>query len=76
MSRKPYYKNVNTGNYGVIEGISFSTTPRVPSNGYLSLKLFQAVNGMVELGLAEEQVLPENLVEVSREEVQRAILGF
>ena len=45
-------------------------------NAYLSFRLFEAVGGMVEQSSAEERVLAIDLVEVSPEEVQKALLGF
>ncbi|MBD2440220.1 hypothetical protein [Nostoc sp. FACHB-110] len=62
---KPFYKNKLTGNYGVLEGV-------VP----LTLRLVNAVGGMIELSHQHENVAAENLVEVSSEEVQKALLGF
>ncbi|MCZ8064593.1 MAG: hypothetical protein ACK5QJ_18795 [Microcystis sp.] len=68
---KPFYKNNLTGNYGVLEG-------QVVSNqaSYLRLRLVNAVGGMIELSHHHENVKPENLVQVSPEEVQKALLGF
>jgi hypothetical protein len=75
MGRKPYYKNIRTGNYGSLEGSTISITGGQP-NAYLSLRLCKAVNGIVELSSVEERVLDSDLVEVSQEEVQKALLGF
>ena len=68
---KPFYKNKLTGNYGVLEG-------QVSSNqsSYLQLKLVNAVGGMIELSHQHENVTAENLVQVSPQEVQKALLGF
>ncbi|MBN3925307.1 MAG: hypothetical protein HWQ37_19705 [Nostoc sp. NMS4] len=75
MGRKPYYKNIKTGNYGHLEVDTVSITESQP-NAYLSLKLFEAVGGMVEQSSAKERVLGVDLVEVSPEEVQKALLDF
>ncbi|MEH1858926.1 MAG: hypothetical protein V7L21_13170 [Nostoc sp.] len=75
MGHKPYYKNIKTGNYGVLEGGTVSMT-KGQHNAYLSFRLFEAVGGMVEQSSAEERVLAIDLVEVSPEEVQKALLGF
>ncbi|MBD2726315.1 hypothetical protein H6G96_08235 [Nostoc sp. FACHB-892] len=48
---KPFYKNKLTGNYGVLEGV-------VP----LTLRLVNAVGGMIELSHQHENVTAENLV--------------
>jgi hypothetical protein len=68
MGRKPYYKNIKTGNYGLLEGDQH--------NAYLSLRLFKAVGGMVEQSSVEERVLAVDLVEVSPKEVEKALLSF
>ncbi len=67
---KQYYKNKLTGNYGVIEGKEFSN-----QSSYLQLRLLKAVDGMVELSHQHENVRTENLVQVSRAEVQKALVG-
>ncbi|MCM0591639.1 MAG: hypothetical protein KA716_16020 [Gloeotrichia echinulata DEX184] len=69
--RKPFYKNKLTDNYGVIEGQVFSS-----QSSYLQLRLVNAVGGMIELSHQHENVTAENLVEVSSEEVQKALVGF
>lgn len=69
--RKPFYKNKLTGNYGVLEGPVWSN----PSF-YLQLRLVSAVDRMIELSHQYEDVTTENLVQVSPEEVQKALLGF
>jgi len=69
--RKPYYKNKLTGNYGVLEGQVFSN-----HSSYLQLRLVNAVGGMIELSRQHENVTTENLVQVSPEEVEKALLGF
>ncbi len=74
MASKPYYKNVRTGNYGILEERTFSVTPG-QSNEYLSLKLVEVVGGMIELSSTEEKVLLSDLSEVSPEDVQKALLG-
>jgi len=77
MGRKPYYKNIRTGNYGVLEGGQFTITGgQGQPDAYLSRRLLEAAGGMVELSSAEERVLARDLVEVSPEEVQKALLGF
>jgi hypothetical protein len=68
---KLYYRNQLTGNYGVLEGQVFSS-----QSSYLKLRLLNAVDGMIDLSHQYENVTAENLVEVSREEVQRVLLGF
>jgi hypothetical protein len=69
--RKPFYKIKGTNDYGVLE-------VRVWSNhsSYRQLRLVNAVGGMIELSHQYEDVTTENLVEVSPEEVQKALLGF
>jgi Uncharacterized conserved protein len=69
---KPLYRNELTGNYGVLEGQVFSS-----QSSYHQLKLLEFVDGMIELSDDQyENVKAENLVQVSREEVQRALRGF
>jgi hypothetical protein len=68
---KPYYKNKLTDNYGVLEGQVWSN-----QSSYLQLRLVSAVDGEIELSYQYEDVTTENLVEVSSEEVQKALLGF
>ncbi|MEG4226716.1 hypothetical protein QUA35_12355 [Microcoleus sp. N9_B2] len=68
---KPYYKNKLTDNYGVLEGLVWSN-----QSSYLQLRLVSAVDGEIELSYQYEDVTTENLVEVSSEEVQKALLGF
>ena len=68
---KPFYKNKFTGNYGVLERQVFSN-----QSSYLQLRLVSAVDGEIELSYQYEDVTIENLVEVSPEEVQKALLGF
>ena len=68
---KPFYKNNLTGNYGVLEGQVFSN-----QSSYLQLRIVNALGGMIELIYQHENVKPENLVEVSPEEIQKALLGF
>ncbi|MEH2368683.1 MAG: hypothetical protein V7K75_19595 [Nostoc sp.] len=75
MGRKPYYKNIKTGKYGHLEVGTVSITGG-QANAYLSLRLLEALGGMVELSFVEERVLAGDLVEVSPEEVQKALLGF
>ncbi len=69
--RKPFYKNKLTGNYGVLEREVLSN-----QSSYLQLRLVSAVGGMIELSHQYEDVTTENLVQVSPEEVQKALLGF
>ena len=69
---KPFYKNKLTGNYGVLEELVLSNQ----SSYYLQLRLVSAVGGMIELSHQYEDVTNENLVQVSPEEVQKALLGF
>ncbi|MDZ8257604.1 hypothetical protein [Nostoc sp. ChiQUE01b] len=68
---KPFYKNKLTGNYGVLEEQVVSS-----QSSYLQLRLVNAVGGMIELSHQQENVTAENLVQVSPEEVQKALLGF
>lgn len=68
---KPLYRNELTGNYGVLEGQVFSSR-----FSYRQLKLVEVVDGMIESSDQIENVTTENLVQVSREEVERALLGF
>ncbi|MEH2135710.1 hypothetical protein [Nostoc sp.] len=68
---KPFYKNKLAGSYGVLEGQVFSS-----QSSFLQLRLVNAVGGMVELSHQHENVTTENLVQVSPEEVQKALLGF
>lgn len=72
MGRKPYYKNIKTGNYGLIERFTL-TSIEGQHNEYLSLRLFEAAGGMVELSSVEERVLSQDLVEVSPEDVEKAL---
>ena len=65
---KPFYKNKLTGNYGVIEGQVLSN-----QSSSLQLRLVSAVGGMIELSHQHENVTTENLVQVSPEEVQKAL---
>ena len=65
---KPFYKNKLTGNYGVIEGQVLSN-----QSSSLQLRLVSAVGGMIELRHQHENVTTENLVQVSPEEVQKAL---
>ncbi|MBX9256582.1 hypothetical protein H1Q63_22100 [Desmonostoc muscorum CCALA 125] len=71
---KPYYKNIKTGNYGCLEAYTVDTRGG-QSNAYRSVRLLIAVDGGVELSSVEERVLDEDLVEVSPQEVQEALLG-
>lgn len=73
---KRFYKNKRTGNYGVLERQVFSTTTGIGSNAAYRLRLLIAIGGMVELSSMEESVTGEDLVEVSQNEVQRALLGL
>jgi hypothetical protein len=68
---KPFYKIKGTNDYGVLEGPVWSN----PSF-YLQLRLVSAVGGEIQLSYQYKSVTTENLVEVSREEVQKALLGF
>ena len=65
---KPYYKNKLTNNYGVLEGQVLSN-----ESSYLQLRLVSAVGEMIELSHQYEDVTTENLVQVSREEVLKAL---
>ena len=65
---KPFYKNKLTGNYGVIEGQVWSN-----QSSYLELRLVSDVGGMIELSHQHENVTTENLVQVSPEEVLKAL---
>jgi hypothetical protein len=73
---KRFYKNKRTGSYGVLEGQVFSATTGIGSYAAYRLRLLIAVGGMVELSCMEESVTGEDLVEVSQNEVQRALLGL
>ncbi len=68
---KPFYKIKGTNDYGVLEGPVWQN----PSF-YLQLRLVSAVGGEIQLSYQYKSVTTENLVEVSREEVQKALLGF
>ncbi|MBD1826389.1 hypothetical protein QUB37_20625 [Microcoleus sp. AT3-A2] len=68
---KPFYKIKGTNDYGVLEGPVWSN----PSF-YRQLRLVNAVGGMIELSHQYKPVTTENLVQVSPEEVQKALLGF
>jgi hypothetical protein len=68
---KPFYKNKLTGNYGVLEGQVWSN-----QSSYLQLRLVSAVGGLIELSHQHEKVTNEDLVQVSPEEVLKALLGF
>ncbi len=70
---KPFYKNTKTGNYGVLEGSDMFGSQKL-HNKYLILKTVVARDGMIELGVTTEQVLPKDLIEVSPEEVQQSLL--
>jgi hypothetical protein len=65
---KAYYKNKLTNNYGVLEGQVLSN-----QSSYLQLRLVSAVGEMIELSHQYEDVTTENLVQVSREEVLKAL---
>lgn len=65
---KPYYKNKRTNNYGVLEGLVSSN-----QSSSLQLRLVSAVGGMIELSDQLENVTTENLVQVSPEEVLKAL---
>lgn len=69
--RKPFYKIKGTNDYGVLE-----VQVRSNHSSYLQLRLVSAVGGMIELSHQYEDVTTENLVEVSPEEVLKALLGF
>lgn len=69
--RKPFYKNKRTGIYGVLEVLVLSN-----QSSNLQLRLVSAVGGMIELSHQYEDVTTENLVQVSPEEVLKALLGF
>jgi hypothetical protein len=73
---KPFYKNKLTGNYGVLEGQVLSSKVGIGMSSHLQLRLVKAVAGMVELSYEQESVTADNLVQVSPEEVQKALLGF
>ena len=62
--------------YGVLERQVFSATTGIGSNAAYRLRLLIAIGGMVELSSMEESVTGEDLVEVSQNEVQRALLGL
>ncbi|WP_066425083.1 hypothetical protein [Anabaena sp. 4-3] len=68
---KIFYKNKLTGNYGVLEGKVLSS-----QSSSFQLRLIKAVGGMVELSYQQENVTAKNLVQVSHDEVQKALLGF
>lgn len=72
---KSYYKNKVSGNYGFIdqEKISVQEGRGMYS---LSLRLVKPVDGMVEPSHERESVVAENLVPVSPDEVQKALLPF
>jgi len=67
---KAYYKNKLTGRYGILEEQLFPN-----QSTYLRLRLLIPVGGMAELSERYENVTAENLVKVSREEVQKG-MGF
>lgn len=68
---KPFYKIKGTNDYGVLEG------PVWPNPSfYLQLRLVSAVGGEIQLSYQYKPVTTENLVLVSPEEVQKALLGF
>lgn len=69
--RKPFYKIKGTNDYGVLE-----VQVRSNHSSYLQLRLVNAVGGMIELSHQYEDVTTENLVEVSPEEVLKALLGL
>ncbi|MBF2056355.1 MAG: hypothetical protein IGQ45_03825 [Cyanobacterium sp. T60_A2020_053] len=73
---KPFYRNKITGNYGVLEGLVISNQAGMGSSSLHQLRLVKAVGGMVEPSDKQESVVAENLVEVSREEVEKALLPF
>jgi len=73
---KPFYKNKVTGNYGVLEGHVISNQAGIGTSSFLQLRLVKAVGGMVELSDEQESVVAGNLVQVSPDEVQKALLGF
>lgn len=68
---KRYYKIKGTNDYGVLEGQVWSN-----QSSYLQLRLVSAVGGEIQLSYQYKPVTTENLVEVSQEEVQKALLGF
>jgi len=68
---KPFYKNTKTGNYGVLEGFDIHVFSK-NSNKHLILKTLVARDKMLEYG-ETEQVLAQDLIEVSREKVEEGI---
>lgn len=73
MGRKPYYKNIKTNNYGILEEERISVSSYHTSR-YLSLRVFRSVNGMIETSSEIEKVLEPDLVEVSPQEVEQALI--
>lgn len=70
-NRKKYYKNKDTGNYGVLEENVISN-----QSYYYKLRLLNAIDGMIELSDQTEHVTDKNLVQVSQAEVVKALLDF
>ena len=70
---KPFYKNLKTGNYGILEGDNLVTT-RGYVDRHLTLKLLVGVGGIVELSHRTERVNENDLIEVTENEVERALL--
>jgi hypothetical protein len=68
---KPFYKSKVTGNYGILEGLMLSS-----HSSSHQLKILIAVGGTVDLSNQQENVTTENLVQVSQDEVENALLGF
>ncbi|MTJ52657.1 hypothetical protein FJR38_08285 [Anabaena sp. UHCC 0253] len=70
---KPFYKNLKTGNYGILEGDNLFITPG-SVDSYLTLRLLVGVGGIVERSHRTEQVNAKDLIEVTPNEVERALL--
>jgi hypothetical protein len=70
---KPFYKNSKTGNYGILEGDHLFITPGYVDS-YLTLRLLVGVRGIVEQSYETERVNANDLIEVTPNEVERALL--
>lgn len=70
--QKPYYKNSQTGNYGIVSAES----DFFGNKDYVALKTFVVRDMMIEETGPTEQVLKKDLIKVSREDIERSLLGF
>lgn len=71
---KPFYKNLKTGNYGILAGDHDFITP-VYAHKSLTLRLLVGSGGIVALSDETEQVNANDLIEVIENEVERALLA-